>query len=129
VARAKDLLIGGSAAVGLVGVMLVGFLLLWVGVPLAWLWIGSQLQSDSSVGTALMVTMVGALVSIAVIAPLLVMVNRRYIELREARGLPVGNSSPLEVMLVISAGLAIVGFGVWFLGFSGSSPVPLNVSY
>jgi hypothetical protein len=32
-------------------------------------------------------------------------------------------------MLVVSAVLAIVGFGVWFLGFSGSSPVPLNLGY
>jgi hypothetical protein len=32
-------------------------------------------------------------------------------------------------MLVVSAALAIVGFAVWFFGFSGSSPLPLKVSY
>jgi heme/copper-type cytochrome/quinol oxidase subunit 2 len=127
--RAKQLLLGGPASVALVGLMLLGCLLMWVGVPLGWLWIGSQLQSSTEVGTALMVTMVGALGSIVAIAPMLVWLNRRHVELREARGLPVRESSPLEVMLVVSAALAIVGFAVWFLGFSGSSPVPLNVSY
>jgi hypothetical protein len=109
--------------------MLLGCLFLWVGVPLIWLWIGSQLQASVPLGTALLVTMVGAVLTIVGIAPLLAWLNGRQIELREARGLPVGDTSPLEVMLVVSAALAAVGFAVWFLGFSGSSPVPLNVSY
>lgn len=129
--RARRLLISGPAAVVLVLLMLAGCLFLWIGVPLIWLWIGSQLQASESsqLGTALMVTMVGAMATIAFTAPLLVRLNRRYVEIREARGLPVGESSPLEVMLVVSAVLAIIGFAVWFFGFSGSSPVPLNLSY
>jgi hypothetical protein len=42
-------------------------------------------------------------------------------ELREARQLPVGETSPLEAMLVVSAAIAVLGFG--------SSPIPLNLSY
>jgi hypothetical protein len=129
VSRIRRLRLGGPASAALVGLMLLGCLFLWVGVPLIWLWIGSQLQASVALGTALMVTMVGAVLSIIGIAPVLVWLNRHQIELREARGLPVGDTSPLEVMLVVSAALAAVGFAVWFLGFSGSSPVPLNVSY
>lgn len=127
----QRLLISGPAAVVLVLLMLAGCLFLWVGVPLIWLWIGSQLQASegTELGTALMVTMVGAMATIGFTAPLLLRLNRRYVETREARGLPVGESSPLEVILVVSAILAIVGFAVWFFGFSGSSPVPLNLSY
>ena len=127
--RLRQLLLGGPVSVLLIGLMLLGCLLMWIGVPVGWLWIGSQLQASTEVGTALMVTMVGALGSIIAIAPVLVWLNRRHIELREARGLPVGENSPLEVMLVVSAAIAIVGFTVWFLAFSGSSPVPLNISY
>jgi hypothetical protein len=113
----------------LVALMLAGCLFMWVGVPLVWLWIGSQLQTSASPGTALMVTILGALATILFIAPLLSWLNRMHLELRAARGLPIGNTSPLEVMLVVSAALAIVGFAVWFFGFSGSSPLPLEVSY
>jgi heme/copper-type cytochrome/quinol oxidase subunit 2 len=127
--RLRQLLLGGPVSVLLIGLMLLGCLLMWIGVPVGWLWIGSQLQASTEVGTALMVTMVGALGSIIAIAPVLVWLNRRHIELREARGLPVGENSPLEVMLVVSAAIAIVGFTVWFLAFSGSSPIPLNIGY
>jgi heme/copper-type cytochrome/quinol oxidase subunit 2 len=123
------MLLGGPVSVALIALMLAGCLFLWVGVPVIWLWIGSQLQDSVELGTALMVTMVGAIATIVCVAPVLVWLNRRHVELREARGLPVGEYSPLEVMLVVSATLAIVLGAVWFFGFSGSSPVPLNVSY
>ena len=57
-ARIREIM-GGPASAALVLLMLAGCLLLWVGVPLGWLWIGSQVQSSSSLGTALMVTMFG----------------------------------------------------------------------
>ena len=38
-------------------------------------------------------------------------------------------SSALEVILVSSAGLAMVGFGIWFFGFAGASPLPLNIGF
>lgn len=76
-----------------------------------------------------MVAMVGAIATIVCVASLLAWLNRRHVELREARELPVSDTSPLEVMLVLSAAVAVVGFGVWFFGFAGSSPVPLNIGY
>jgi hypothetical protein len=127
--RSWRALLRGPTSMALVALMLAGCLFMWVGVPLVWLWIGSQLQTSASPGTALMVTILGALATILFIAPLLSWLNRMHLELRAARGLPIGNTSPLEVMLVVSAALAIVGFAVWFFGFSGSSPLPLEVSY
>lgn len=129
VRRLGRLLLGGPVSVALLALMLLGCLFMLAGVPVLWLWIGSQLQTSVELGTALMVTMVGALATIVCLAPLLAWLNRRYVELRGARGLPVGESSPLEVMLVVSAALAAVGFAVWFFGFSGSSPIPLNIQY
>ena len=108
--------------------MLVGCLCLWGGVPLVWLWIGSQVQSSASLGTALMVTMAGIVVSIVVLVFVLGWLNRWHAELLERRGETV-RSSALEVILVSSAGLAVVGFGVWFFIFTGTSPLPLNISF
>jgi hypothetical protein len=126
----RDLLRAGSSAVLLVVMMFVGSLVLWVGVPLLWLYIGSQVQgATDSIGTALSVMMVGVLASIALLVPLLSWLNRKHIELREARGLESYGQTALEAVLVISAGFAVVAFAAWFFLFSGSSPIPLNLGY
>ena len=124
-------LFAGPASAALVLVMLAGCLFLWVGVPLAWLWIGSQVQSSVSLGTALLVTMAGITVSIVVVIMGLTRLNRRHAELRERRSGAVAGpgGSALEVILVSSAGIAVVGFGIWFFLFAGASPMPLNIGF
>ena len=122
-------LFAGPASVTLVLLMLVGCLFLWVGVPLGWLWIGSQFQSSLSLGTALMITMAGIIVTIILVVIALGRLNRWHVQLQERRNGTVPASSPLEVMLVSSAGIAIIGFGIWFFGFAGASPVPLNIGF
>jgi heme/copper-type cytochrome/quinol oxidase subunit 2 len=126
-ARIREIM-GGPASAALVLLMLAGCLLLWVGVPLGWLWIGSQVQSSASLGTALMVTMVGILISIFVLASILSWLNRRHAALLEQHD-KATSSTALEVILVSSAGIAIVGFGIWFFGFAGTSPLPLNIGF
>ena len=121
-------MMAGPASAALVLLMLAGCLFLWVGVPLGWLWIGSQVQSSASLGTAQLVTMAGLLVSIFVLAAGLSWLNSRHAELLEQRHRQA-NSSALEVILVSSAGIAIVGFGIWFFGFAGASPLPLNLGF
>src|ERR671919_2145688 len=106
-ARIRGIL-GGPAAAGLVAVMLAGCLFLWIGVPLGWLWIGSQVQGSASLGTALMGTMVGVIVTIVALVYVLSWLNRRHVELRARRNRPVGRSSALEVLFVWSAGLAVL---------------------
>jgi hypothetical protein len=126
----RNLLRAGSSAVLLLVMMFVGSLVLWVGVPLGWLYVGSQVQgATDSIGTALTVMMVGVLASIALLVPLLGWLNRKHIEMREARGLDSHGQTALEAVLVVSAGFALVLFGAWFFLFSGTSPVPLNLSY
>jgi hypothetical protein len=125
----RRFVLGAPAQAALILIMLLGCVFLWVGVPLGWLWIGSQVQASASVDTAVLVTLLGAVVTIVVVAPLLARLNRIHVELREARDQPVGKYSVLEVMLVVSAGIAVLGFGIWFFGFAGSSPLPLNLSY
>jgi len=124
----RSLLRVESAAL-LLTMMLVGSLVLWVGVPLLWLYIGSQIQgSTDSIGLSLLVMFVGVILSIGVVVVLLGRLNHKYSEVREARGLDSYGNVALEGILAVSAGVALVGFGAWFFLFSGSSPIPLNLS-
>ena len=118
-----------QAAVLLVAMMFLGSLVLWVGVPVAWLWIGSRLQNGTSLATATGVMMIGMLLSVTLLLPALGWLSRRHTELQERRNVPESETTALERVLVSSAMIAVVGFLVWFFGFSGSSPMPINVSY
>jgi uncharacterized membrane protein YbhN (UPF0104 family) len=70
--------------------------------------------------------MVGVITTVFVIAALLSWLNRKHAELRESRNLPSSRGGALEPILVTSAGIAALGFAIWFFGFSGASPVPIN---
>jgi uncharacterized iron-regulated membrane protein len=110
--------------------MFLASLVLWLGVPAGWLWVGSQVQGHTgSVGDAILVMMAGIAMSLALFVPTLSWLNRKDVELRAARGREVEGATALERVLVASGALALVAFGVWFFGFSGSEPIPLNISY
>ena len=110
--------------------MFAGALVLWVGVPLGWLWIGSQVEGETdSLGAAVAVMFAGALASIAAIVWALGWLNRKHAERREARGLESYGQVALEGVMAVSAGVAVVGFAVWFFLFSGSSPLPTNLGF
>lgn len=111
-------------------IMFLGSLVLWVGVPLGWLYVGSQVQSETgSIGTALAVMALGVTVTLFVLLPLLGWLNRKHAHLREARGLESYGQTALEAVLVVSAGLAVLLFGLWFFLLSGSEPIPFELSY
>ena len=115
---------GGASALLAVAMMVIGGLMMWVGVPAGWLWVGSQIQAGGSdkIGTAIFVMMIGVLVSVLLLAKLLVRLNMWQESLREASGRPQRDTSLLERVLVVTAGLAVVAFGVWFFIFTGPGP-------
>jgi hypothetical protein len=121
-AGARALNYGASAV--LTGVIMVGAsLALWIGVPAGWLWIGSQIQgSTGSVGTAIAVMLIGAIVSIVALAWVLGRLNRVHEHLRAARGVDQTGPPLLEVVLVVTAAVALVGFAIWFFVFAGPGP-------
>lgn len=111
-------------------IMLGGGVVLWVGVPVGWLYVGSVVQGEtSSLGAALAVMMVGVAASIACLVPALVWLNRKHSDLRAARGLDRHGQTALEAVMTVSAGLALMAFGTWFFLFSGSSPVPTGLGF
>jgi hypothetical protein len=121
-AGARALNYGASAL--LTGVIMVGAsLALWIGVPAGWLWIGSQVQgSTGNVGTAIAVMLIGAVVSIIALAWVLGRLNRVHEHLRAARGAEQTGPPLLEVVLVVTAAIALVGFAIWFFVFAGPGP-------
>jgi hypothetical protein len=118
----------GTGALLVVLIMFIGSLGLWVGTPLLWLWVGSQIQgATASLGTALGVMFVGVIASIALVAILLAKLSEIYRANCLARGLSDPGHLVLEGVLVVSAGLTLVAFVIWFFLFAGSSPVPIGI--
>ena len=128
----------GLAKAMLIALMAVGSIFLWIGIPIGWLWIGSQIQSDSgqaSFGLYLGI-LLGIIVSMVVVGKLLHGLNGVYGRLtgsevvrvrmpwhRSLRGEEEGRAPRqiLDVVMVISVMAAGFVFLIWFLFFAGSS--------
>ena len=128
----------GLAKATLIALMAVGSIFLWIGIPVGWLWIGSQIQSDSgqaSFGLYLGI-LLGIIVSMVVVGKLLQGLNGVYGRLtgsevvrvrmpwhRSLRGEQEGRAprQVLDVVMVISVMAAGFVFLIWFLFFAGSS--------
>jgi hypothetical protein len=124
-AAVRNLVRVGSSTALMVAIMFLGSLGLWIGLPLGCLFIGSHVQAAThSIGAALVAMAVAVVVGIVLIVPFLGYLNRKHIEVRAARGLDTYGQAPLEGVLVVSAGVAILGFGIWFFFFSGAAPLP-----
>jgi hypothetical protein len=121
----RALLRSGTGAVLALSIMFIGSFVLWLGTPLLWIWVGSQIQgATQSVASALAAMFVGVLLSITLLALVLVKLSTVYRANHRARGLGDPGNRVLEAVLVISAAVTLVAFAVWFLFIAGASPVP-----
>jgi hypothetical protein len=125
---------------GLIALMAFLSIMLWLGIPIGWLWIGSQLQSGTQAtgfGPYFLV-LGGIAVSVVIVTKLLAALNRTYARVdgkadeivrvrmpwhRSMRG--DDDSRPprnvLDVVMVISVSLAVLAMTIWFFFFAGSS--------
>lgn len=95
-------------------------LTMWFGVPLLWLYVGSRIKTETdSIGLAVMVMGIGALAMIVALVRLLGLLNRKYQDAYLALNGEDPDRTPLEPVLVISASLALIAFGIWFMVFAG----------
>lgn len=122
-------------AVVLIALMAVGSVALWLGVPVAWIYLASQLvdSSQPSMGPYVMV-LGGIPVTMVVVGKVLSKLNRVYGSVthttpevrvrapwhRSMRdGRDVGHPrTVLDVVMVISVSLALTCFGIWFFFFA-----------
>jgi len=127
-----------TAAALLIAVMVAGSLLMWIGAPLFWLWLGSQLQSGSqpTLGPYILV-LVGVIVSMVVLGKLLSALDRLYARVmhrdtavrvrmpwhRSMRGERTSGrpTRVVDVVMVASVSSALLLFGAWFFLLAGSS--------
>jgi hypothetical protein len=112
----------------LLALMFAGSLALWFAVPLLWLFVAGQVQgATGSLGAAVVVALVGILVSVVLAVRLLSWLAHKHAAAREARGLEDYGWAPLEGVIVVTTVIALAGFGVWFFVFSGAEPLPLGL--
>ena len=119
----RNLLRAGASGVLVLLMMLGAGLVLWIGVLLGWLYVGSLVQGETgSVGTAIVVMLVGVVVSIVAVVPMLGWLNRKHLELRAARGLDTHGQTALEAVMTVSVLIAVLVFVVWFFVIAGPGP-------
>src|SRR4051794_20866303 len=122
----------------LVLLMAIGSIVMWLVLPVVWLWIGSQMTSSSqpSIGPYLLV-LVGTIISMVVMGKLLGALNRAHLRvtgrmrdkreqatwMRSMRGerKSTHDRGVLDGVMMVSVGLALLVFGIWFFAFAGSS--------
>lgn len=130
-----------SAAL-LIGLMAIGSVVLWIGVPLGWIWLASNIVDSSEPSmTPYVMVLVGIPLTMVVVGKGLAQLNRVYGEVtgttptvrvvlpwhRSMRGeRDAGHPrTVLDVVMVCSVTVALVLFVLWFFLFAGSSiPTP-----
>ena len=123
---------------GLIALMVLGGLMLWLGNPVIWLWIGSHTTGSQQgrMGPYVLVAF-GILVSTVLVSFALSRLNRTYQSLtghvstvrvrlpwlRSLRGEQEGRPevTVLDFVLVATALSAVLTFAVWFFFLAGSS--------
>jgi len=130
-----------SAKLALIALMFLSAMMIWLGSPVIWLWIGSHVTSSQAPGFGpYMLVGTGILVSTGTLAYLLARLNRAYEQvagevttvrvrlpwlrsLRDERSPGGTRLTVLDFILVLTVLTAIVSCTVWFLFFAGS-PLP-----
>jgi hypothetical protein len=122
----------------LIVLMAIGSVMLWLGIPVGWLYLVSRLvkSSQPSMGPYVLL-IVGIPASMIVVGKVLSKLNRVYGEvmgttptmrmrspwMKSMRG-ERDSGRPrtvLDVVMVWSVALALLCFGIWFFAFAGSS--------
>ena len=112
----------GLLAHGLLAVELLLCLTLFGPQPLAWFWIGSQVDYQTGYVTAgIAVIMLGCLASLLLTMALAKRVDHAWKLVRRAAGHRQERGA-LERIFTLSVGVALVIFTIWFLVISGPGP-------
>jgi hypothetical protein len=129
-----------TQAAGVIGLMVLGSAVMWIGLPFGWLWLGSRMQNGltPSIGPYLLIA-VGLPVTMIGVARLLRQLDRAFARLSgsdsEDRHVPLpwvksmrdgrGHGrqvTVLEVVMIASVLLCGLAMGIWFLVFAGAPP-------
>jgi hypothetical protein len=131
-------ILAAPAALGLILLMALGSVVLWIGIPVGWIYAVSRMVNSSqpSLGPY-MLLIVGIPVTMALWGKLLFGLDNVYARvtgqhsevqfrapwLKSVRGERDNRRrlTVLEMTMIVSVSIALVAFAIWFLGFAGSS--------
>ncbi len=106
----------GAAAAALVvlALELLGTLVMWVPIPLAWFWVGAQVyRATGSILADGVVVLAGFLASVILVLKLLTRLDAVWVRLRRHAGHRQRDGA-LNQVVIVSATCGVVGFWVWF---------------
>jgi len=124
----------------LIGLMAAGSVVLWIGIPLGWLWLASQLveTQQPQLGPYLLV-LAGIVASIVLVSVVLVRLDRRFARLTgvaDGPRLPLAwqrsvrgergsqrRTTVLDVVMLLSVSAALVALAIWFFFFAHYSVI------
>ena len=89
--------------------------------PLAWIWVGSQVEAAGSLSSGLAVAFVGSVTTIVITVWLGKRLERVWAALHP-RTADEGRVGLFETAFVISTVLALIGFAIWFFLIAGPGP-------
>ena len=126
------------AALFLIVLMALGSVILWIGIPVGWLYIASLLvdSSQPTLGPYILI-LFGIPITMVVFGKLLFMLDRAFervtgrtsetefrapwLKSMRAERSSSRRMSVLEGVMIVSVSLALFCFGAWFVLFAGSS--------
>ena len=131
-------IIAMPVALVLVALMAVGSVILWIGIPIGWIYAVSHMVDSSQPSLGPYVLLIfGIPITMALFGKLLFGLDHVYARvtgqdsevrfraawLKSMRGerSSARRLTVLEMTMIISVSIALVGFAIWFFGFAGSS--------
>ena len=103
----------------LASLMFVIGLSLWLITPVLWLFIGAKIKvATDSLSIAVIVMLAGTAGTVAILVRWIVQLNETYRTRYHGIHDEEPKRTPIEPVLVVSAGVAMLAFGIWFLVFS-----------
>jgi hypothetical protein len=125
-------------ALALILLMAVGSVFLWIGIPVGWIYVVSKMVDTSQPSLGPYVLLIFAIpITMAIVGKLLFGLDQVYARvtgqesevrfraawLKSMRGerTTARRLTVLELTMIISVSIAVLGFAVWFFGFAGSS--------
>jgi hypothetical protein len=131
-------IIAMPAALMLIALMAVGSVFLWIGIPVGWIYAVSHMVDSSQPSLGPYVLLIfGIPITMALFGKLLFGLDHVYARvtgqesevqfrapwLKSMRGERnvARRLTVLEMTMIVSVSIALLGFAIWFFGFAGSS--------
>jgi hypothetical protein len=128
-ADARRQAIDRGLAVGLLLLMAFVNLLFWGPFPVAWLWVGSQVDYlTGSTFLGMVVAFIGLLFTLMLALVLLRRIDHAWILVRRAGGRDQ-REGVIGVIFAITCGIGATVFTVWLLLFSGARLAPVGLEF